>query len=164
MAIKATGTRSNYERCMPDREFGEWMYQTMLLSLGAFIATNAIAGISVAASGVPADALTMALLPVSGIVAAALAYYGRAYSVRSTKGYRGALIDASLVHAVGFMLTMAESNVPLKKMFENISNLGGVYGKDIALEAAYILSLTDEDGMDVVSALRKAQAFSPSAA
>ena len=45
------------------------------------------------------------------------------------KDYRGALIDASLVHVVGFMLTMAESNVPLNKMFENISNLGGVYGE-----------------------------------
>ncbi len=91
-----------------------------------------------------------------------LTYYARDYSVRSMKDYRGALIDASLVHAIGLMLTMAESNVPLKKMFENISNLGGVYGKDIALEATYILSLVEEDGMDVVSALRKAQSTSPS--
>ncbi len=164
LAMRAAGCRSCYERCRPDREFGEWMYLTVLLSLGAAVAATALAGFIIIVSGYPANVLNLALIPISGLAAATLAYYARAYSVRSMKDYRGALTDASLVHAIGFMLTMAESNVPLKKMFENISNLGGVYGKDVALEAAYILSLTDEDGMDVVSALRKAQSASPSAA
>jgi archaellum biogenesis protein FlaJ (TadC family) len=164
MAVKMAGCHSNYERCRPDREFGDWMYMTVLLSLAAFIAVIGIACISVLISPFRLGALTVTLTLAAGVAAAALACYGRAYSVKSTRDYRGALIDASLVHAVGFMLTMAESNVPLKRMFENISNLGSVYGKDISLEAAYILSLADEDGMDIVSALRKAQATSPSAA
>ncbi len=164
LASRAAGCRSSYDRCRRDREFGDWMYMTALLSLGAAVVAAVFAGTLIITSGTPIDVFTLMLIPVSGIVAAALAYSARAYSVRSMKDYRGALIDASLVHAVGFMLTMAESNVPLEKMFENISNLGGVYGKDIALEAAYILSLAEEDGMDVVSALRKAQSASPSAA
>ncbi len=164
LALRMGGCRSNYERCRPDREFDDWMYLTVLLSLAALMAGSACAGVFLLCSGVKVDALTLALVPSSGVGAAALACYARAYSAKSMKDYRGALIDASLVHAIGFMLTMAESNVPLKKMFENISNLGPVYGKDIALEATYILSLTDEDGMDIVSALRKAQPTSPSAA
>ncbi|HTX43428.1 MAG TPA: type II secretion system F family protein [Methanocella sp.] len=164
LALRAEGCRSNYERCRPDREFGDWMYLTILLSLATFMAADACAGLFLFFTGAPVDALTLALIPLSGVGIATLAYYARAFSVKSMKDYRGALIDASLVHAIGFMLTMAESNVPLKNMFENISNLGGVYGKDIALEAAHILSLTDEVGMDVVSALRKAQSASPSAA
>jgi flagellar protein FlaJ len=164
LALRAAGCRSNYERCRPDREFGDWMYLTVLLSLAAFISAAACTGLFLLFVGAPVDALTLAFVPSSGAGAAVLAYYARAYSAKSMKDYRGALIDASLVHAIGFMLTMAESNVPLKKMFENISNLGNVYGEDIALEATYILSLTDEDGMDVVSALRKAQSTSPSAA
>jgi flagellar protein FlaJ len=162
LAMRAEGCRSDYERCRPDREFGDWMYLTVVLSLAAFAIVASCCGIFLLITG--ADSLVLALIPVSGIGAAILAYYARAYSARSMKDYRGALIDASIVHAIGFMLTMAESNVPLKKMFENISNLGPVYGKDIALEAAYILALADEDGMDIVSALREAQATSPSAA
>ncbi len=164
LALRAAGCRSNYERCRPDREFDDWMYLTVLLSLAAFIIMASCSGLFLFVTGAPVDALTLALIPISGMGAAIVAYYARAYSTKSMKDYRGALIDASLVHAIGFMLTMAESNVPLKKMFENISNLGLVYGKDIALEATYILSLADEDGMDVVSALRKAQSTSPSAA
>lgn len=164
LASRAEGCRSNYERCRPDREFGDWMYLTVLLSLAVLVIVASCSGLFLFITGAPIDALTLALIPMSGISAAALAYYARAYSAKSMKDYRGALIDASLVHAIGFMLTMAESNVPLKKMFENISNLGLVYGEDIALEATYILSLADEDGMDVVSALRKAQSTSPSAA
>ncbi len=163
LASKADGCRSNYERCRPDIEFGDWMYLTVLLSTASFAIVFFGSGLFLLISGYSADMLTLALTPAPGIAAAILAYYARAYSVRSMKDYRGALIDASLVHAIGFMLTMAESNVPLKKMFENISNLGSVYGKEIALEAAYILSLTEEDGMDAISALRKAQSVSPSA-
>lgn len=164
LVLRAEGCRSNYETCRPDREFGDWMYLTVLLSLAAIIVMAPCCGLFLFVTGAFADAPTLALIPMSGIAAAALAYYARTYAVKSMKDYRGALIDASLVHAIGFMLTMAESNVPLRKMFENISNLGPVYGKDIALEATYILSLADEDGMDVVSALRKAQSTSPSTA
>jgi archaellum biogenesis protein FlaJ (TadC family) len=103
-------------------------------------------------------------VPAAAAAAASIVYYGRVYSIRSSKEYRGAIIDTGLVHAIGFMMTMAESNVPLRKMFENLSNLGSVYGDDISLEATYIISLVEEDGMDIISALRKAQSSSPSAA
>jgi archaellum biogenesis protein FlaJ (TadC family) len=73
------------------------------------------------------------------------------------------LIDANAIHAVGLMLAMAGYNVPLKRMLMNLSNLGSVYGQDIALEASYALALIEEDGMDVISALRAAQSSSPSA-
>ncbi len=164
LASRADGCLSSYERCMPDRAFGDWMYRTVMLSLAAFTVAAACAGLFFPLMGIPPGPPVLLLIPVSGIAAAALAYYARVYSVKAMKDYRGALIDANLAHAIGFMLTMAESNVPLKKMFENISNLGGVYGRDIALEASYILSLAEEDGMDIVSALRKAQSISPSAA
>jgi archaellum biogenesis protein FlaJ (TadC family) len=164
MAARAKGLRSNYEKCRPERGFEEWMYRTVLLVLFASVMAVACSCLFIAISGAYADLMLVTMVPVSGAAASLLTYYARAYSIRSTKDYRGALIDASLVHAIGFMLTMAESNVPMKKMFENISNLGDVYGDDIALEATYILSLVDEDGMDIVSALRKAQAVSPSAA
>ncbi len=162
LAAAAGGCRSNYERCRLDRDFNEWMYRTVLASLAAFAVLAACAAAYLIGSG--QDALSLTLVPASGLAAALLVFYARACSVKSMKDYRGALIDTSLVHVVGFMLTMAESNVPLNKMFENISNLGGVYGEDVALEAAYILSLVEEDGMDVVSALRVAQSTSPSAA
>jgi flagellar protein FlaJ len=164
LAARSVGLRTNYERCRPELEFAEWMYITIVLSLGAFTAVSACSGLYLLVSGINADALTLLFAPLAGIAATLLTYYARAYSIKSMKDYRGALIDASLVHAIGFMLTMAESNVPLKKMFENISNLSVVYGEDIALEATYILSLVEEDGMDAVSALRKAQSTSPSAA
>ena len=163
LAAAASACRSNYERCRPDVDFSEWMYRTVLTSLGAFILVAACsAAYLLAVQGAGLSAL--ALAPASGLAAAFFVYYARSYSVKSRKDYRGALIDASLVHVVGFMLTMAESNVPLNKMFSNISNLGSVYGEDIAIEAAYILSLVEEDGMDVVSALRAAQSASPSVA
>ncbi len=162
LAAAASACRSNYERCRPDVDFGEWMYRTVLASIGAFILVTACSAYLLAGRGAGLPAL--ALAPAFGLAAAAFVYYARAYSVKSRKDYRGALMDASLVHVVGFMLTMAESNVPLNNMFSNISNLGGVYGEDIAIEAAYILSLIEEDGMDAVSALRAAQFASPSAA
>ncbi len=164
LALRAEGCRSNYDRCRPDRDFGDWMHLTALLSMASFAIAALGSVIFLLANGGPTGLLALMLVPLSGFAGAALAYYARTYSVKSMKDYRGALIDARLVHALGFMLTMAESNVPLKKMFENISNLKGVYGEDIALEATYILSLADEDGLDIVSALRKAQSTSPSAA
>lgn len=164
LGFRAAGCRSNYERCRPDRDFGDWMYLTIMLTLTTFVVVTAGTAAYWLILGAVIDAIAITSIPVSGAAAALLTYYARAYSVKSMKDYRGALIDAGLVHAIGFMLTMAESNVPLKKMFENISNLGGVYGKDIALEATYILSLVEEDGMDIVSALRRAQSTSPSVA
>lgn len=164
LATRANRLRSNYEKCRPERDFESWMEQTVMLSLSMACLTTICSIIFVIAYGIEINILTLALVPIIGILAGTFTYYARAYSVRSTKDYRGALIDANIVHAIGFMLTMAESNVPLKKMFENISNLGGVYGRDIALEATYILSLVEEDGMDVVSALRLAQSTSPSIA
>jgi archaeal flagellar protein FlaJ len=163
-AGRAKGLRSNYAKCRPEREFEDWIYGTLLLSLAASIAAILGTSLFIFVTGALTDIVLLALVPAAGIGAGVAAYYARAYSVRSTKDYRGALIDASIVHAIGFMLTMAESNVPLKKMFENISNLGSVYGADIALEASYILSLVEEDGLDIVSALRLAQASSPSIA
>ncbi len=164
MALRAKKLRSNYEKCRPERVFEDWMLRTAGLTLLASAAAVVVSGLYIILSGMYADPLMLAAVPVSGALAGLATYYARSYTVRSTKDYRGALIDASIVHVIGFMLTMAESNVPLKKMFQNISNLGGVYGEDIALEAAYILSLVEEDGMDVVSALRLAQSASPSIA
>lgn len=164
LAGHSGGVRSNYEKCRLDLDFGEWMYRTVLISIAACVAV-AICALFVL---IMTDALPVILSAVCaislGFVAAACVYYGRAYAVKSQKDYRGAIIEANLVHAIGFMLTMAESNVPLKKMFENVSNLSEVYGDDIALESTYVLSLVEEDGMDVISAIRKAQASSPAAA
>jgi flagellar protein FlaJ len=164
IAIRAGDCRANYDKCRRDGDFEDWMYATILISAAAFILVITAGASFVIFNGISFDPVAAMALVFAGAGGTLLAYYARAYSVRSTKDYRGALIDASLVHAIGFMLTMAESNVPLKKMFENISNLGSVYGEDIALEATYILSLVEEDGMDIVSALRKAQSASPSAA
>jgi archaeal flagellar protein FlaJ len=161
VASRSTSTRSAYEKCRPERGYEEWMGYTLLLSAAASVVAMICAGTLAVTSG--GDTLMAALVPASGAAVAILVFYARIYAVNSMKDYRGALIDASLVHAIGFMLTMAESNVPVQKMFRNISNLGNVYGEDIALEAAYVLSLVEEDGMDIVSALRKAQSTSPSA-
>ncbi|HTY91153.1 MAG TPA: type II secretion system F family protein [Methanocella sp.] len=162
MALRAKVSRSNYEKCRAESDFEEWMYGTLLISLSSAVLAAAGYLILLFVMGIAFDIITLILIPFIFIGAALLAYNVRAYSVRSARDYRGSLIDANIVHAAGFMLTMAESNVPLKNMFENISNLGGVYGRDVALEAAYILSLVEEDGMDIVSALRQAQATSPS--
>lgn len=164
MAFRAKNLRSNYEKCRPERVFEDWMLRTAALTLIASIAAVVASGLYIILSGMYADPLMLAVVPVSGVLTGVATFYARSYTVRSNKDYRGAIIDASIVHVIGFMLTMAESNVPLKKMFQNISNLGDVYGEDVALEAAYILSLVEEDGMDVVSALRLAQSTSPSIA
>lgn len=155
-----------YEKCRPDKEFNEFLYRTVLLSAAAFIIVILIGLISFVAgvaTGTPVSIQVIIYAPVAGAIAAIAVYYARMFSIRSLKDYRGALMDANAVHAVGFMLTMAESNVPLKRMFQNLSNLGSVYGEDIALESTYIVSLVDEDGMDIVSAIGTAQSTSPSA-
>lgn len=161
------GVRSYYEKCRYDKGFEDWAYETLLMAIGTFILMM-ICGMAVVASQVmlknTSDPMVLSYTAAAGICLALFAYYGRSYAVRSLKNYRGALIDANIAHAIGFMLTMAESNVPLKKMFANLSNLKGVYGDDIALESAYILSMAEEDGMDVISAIKKAQSTSPSAA
>jgi archaeal flagellar protein FlaJ len=154
--------RSDYEKCRYDVTYDIWMYRTALLSLSAFAAVLLGGSLCLAASGAYTDPLALASVPAASTGAAAIVFYARAYAVRSMKEYRGALIDADLVHAIGLMMTMAESNVPLRKMFENLSNLGNVYGDNISLEATYILSLVEEDGLDIISALRKAQSSSPS--
>lgn len=165
-AGKAAGIRSSYEKCRPEKDFEEWMYETLLLSIAAFllVACSGIAVIALQAAAGSPDPVVAAYAAAVGLCIAVLVYYGRAYAVSSQKSYRGALIDANIAHAIGFMLTMSESNVPLKKMFDNLSNLGEVYGRDIALESTYILSLVNEDGMDIISAIKEAQSSSPSAA
>lgn len=162
IALKASNSRSNYEKCRLDGDFEDWMYRTVAMLIAAFALAILAGAAYLAVSGIFEPSSVLIIVAI-GAGAAVTAYYARAYSVRSMKDYRGALIDASIVHAIGFMLTMAESNVPLEKMFKNISNLGSVYGEDVALEATYILSLVEEDGLDVVSAIRKAQSTSPSA-
>ena len=166
-AIKAGRIRSNYEKCMPEKCFDDWMYETLLLCIGAllFIVFCGIALLALETlSGMTVDIKIPIIVACIGICATLAIYYVRAYTVSSMKNYRGALIDANIAHAIGFMLTMAESNVPLKKMFVNLSNLGDVYGEDIALESTYILSLVDEDGKDIISAIKETQAISPSTA
>ena len=166
-AIKAGHLRSAYKKCMPEKCFEDWMYETLFFSISAFM-LMAICGIALlilqAISGTPVDVKLPAIVICIGICAAFAIYHARAYTVSSMKNYRGALIDANIAHAIGFMLTMADSNVPLKKMFANLSNLGDVYGEDIALESTYILSLVDEDGMDIISAIKESQSISPSTA
>jgi len=156
--------RSNYEKCRHDISYDIWIYRTVLLSISAFIAVLLAGSLYLACFDNYIDSMTLMSVPAAAAAAASIVYYGRVYSIRSSKEYRGAIIDTGLVHAIGFMMTMAESNVPLRKMFENLSNLGSVYGDDISLEATYIISLVEEDGMDIISALRKAQSSSPSAA
>lgn len=166
-AFRAVRLRANYEKCMPEKCFEDWMYDTLLFSTGIFmlIAFCGIALLAIeAVAGMPVDARLPVIVICIGICAAFAIYHARAYTVSSMKNYRGALIDANIAHAIGFMLTMAESNVPLKKMFANLSNLGDVYGADIALESTYILSLVEEDGMDIISAIKESQSRSPSTA
>lgn len=157
---------ADYEKCRMDVTPEDHLYTTFLYSVTAASLVALCCIIYLA--GMLLNG-TIGLLPIllsilATVASAVLIYYARMFTVRSNKDYRGALIDASAVHAVGFMLTMAESNVPLKRMFFNLSNLKAIYGEDIALESSYILSLVDEDGMDILSALGKAQATSPSAA
>ncbi len=167
LTIKAVHLRSNYKKCMPEKCFEDWMYETLIFSIGAFILI-AFCGIALpvlqAIYGTPVDTKLPVIIICIGICVAFAVYHSRAYTVSSMKNYRGALIDANIAYAIGFMLTMAESNVPLKKMFANLSNLSDVYGEDIALESTYILSLVNEDGMDIISAIKEAQSISPSTA
>jgi len=162
LASGDSNCRSNYEKCRHNASYDIWVYHTALLSISAFFVVNLTGSLYLVSSGPDIGLMALLSVPLAGMVAASIVYYARVYSVKSMKEYRGTLIDAGLVHAIGFMLTMAESNVPLRNMFENLSHLGSVYGDDISLEAAYVISLVEEDGMDVISALRKAQSLSPS--
>ncbi|HEY3274629.1 MAG TPA: type II secretion system protein F [Methanocella sp.] len=160
------GYATRYEQCRLDGDFAGYIYRSTLLSVAVFMAVAAAVGawlfwqLNAGRAVSVADGACM--IAVSLTVAGA-AFYLRLYSLASLKNYRGALIDANAIHAVGLMLAMAGYNVPLKRMLLNLSNLGSVYGQDIALEAAYALALIEEDGMDVISALREAQSTSPSA-
>ncbi|OPY28524.1 MAG: flagellar assembly protein J [Methanocella sp. PtaU1.Bin125] len=152
-----------YGQCRPDRDYADYVYRSILLAVAGFVVVMTVVGVWLLALGKMTSVPEAACPPAAGIAAAIIVFYGRLYYVSSLKSYRAALIDANAIHAVGLMLAMAGYNVPLKRMLRNLSNLGSVYGQDIALEAAYALSLIEEDGMDVISALRMAQASSPSA-
>lgn len=156
-----------YEKCRLDEDFSDFVYGTCVYAVSAgVLVLFAGAGITLFA-GITGDqywrghALPLAILVAVTAVPAVL--YGRLWSVASMRDYRGALVDTALVHAVGLMLAMASFNVPVKRIFQNLANLQDVYGTELALEATYVLALIEEDGMDVVSAMRKAQATSPSA-
>jgi archaellum biogenesis protein FlaJ (TadC family) len=156
-----------YEKCRLDEDFGGFVYGTCIFALAAgVLVLFAGAGVMLLASlnGDPfwsGYALPIGILAIITIAPAVL--YGRLWSIASLRNYRGALVDTALVHAVGLMLAMASFNVPVKRIFQNLSNLPDVYGTELALEATYVLAIIDEEGMDVVSAMRKAQATSPSA-
>jgi archaeal flagellar protein FlaJ len=156
-----------YEQCRLDRDFAGYLYGSAFLSAVALAVSAAAAGgsllLRLASRGTPSWPEAAGFV-IIGLAVAAVIFYFRLYAISSLKNYRGALIDANLVHAVGLMLAMADYDVPLKRMLRNLSNLGDVYGEEIALEATYALSLTEENGMDVISAIRAAQATSPSAA
>jgi len=157
---------TKYEQCRLDGDFAGYVYRSTLLSVAIFLIVTAIAGAWLFRrlyAGGAVSVLDGVCLIMAGLAVAGAAFYLRLYSVSSLRNYRGALIDANAIHAVGLMLAMAGYNVPLKRMLLNLSNLGSVYGQDIALEAAYALALIEEDGMDVISALRAAQSASPSA-
>ena len=156
-----------YEQCRLEGDFTGFLCRSAALaSAAAAVVVMALAGgwlfWHISAGG--ATPPVYAILPLAAGLAAALAvFYFRLYSISSLRNYRGALIDANAIHAVGLMLAMAGYNVPLKRMLLNLSRMGSVYGEDIALETAYALSLIEEDGMDVISALRLAQSTAPSA-
>lgn len=159
------GYATRYEQCRLDADFAQYIYRSALLAIASSTIVMAAAGAWLLSSLYAGRALAWtdaAIVVAAGLIAAAVVFYLRLYSVSSLRDYRGALIDASAIHAVGLMLAMAGYNVPLKRMLLNLSNLGDVYGQDIALEAAYALSLIEEGGMDVISALRLAQSASPS--
>jgi archaellum biogenesis protein FlaJ (TadC family) len=159
---RADGFFLNYEKCRLDLDADEYLYRTAILAACIAI-MGYICLISAIITGVIIFGLNSLpiILSIPIMIGVAI-FYTRLFSIKSLKDYRGAMIDAKAVHATGFMLTMAESNVPLKRMFQNLSNLADVYGEDIALESTYVLALVDEDGMDIISAINKAQSTSPS--
>ncbi len=110
MAPRAKNLRSNYEKCRPERAFEDWMLRTSALALLASAVAIIGSGLYIILSGTYTDPKMLAIVPASGILAWAATFYARSYTIRSNKDYRGALIDASIVHVIGFMLTMAESN------------------------------------------------------
>lgn len=156
------GYAARYGQCRLDQDFTGYTFDSILLAIAGFIVAAIGVCVWQLGSGNPVTFLSMAYPLATGMIAAIVIFYGRLYYVSSLKNYRGALIDANAIHAVGLMLAMAGYNVPLKRMLRNLSNLGSIYGQDIALEATYALSLIEEDGMDLISALRMAQSSSPS--
>ena len=149
-----------FEQCRLDGDFACFVYRSALLAIAAAVIAMAATGSwllwQFSAGGVPS--WTDAAIPLAAGIAVGFAiFYFRLYSISSLRNYRGALIDANAIHAVGLMLAMAGYNVPLKRMLLNLSRMGSVYGEDIALEAAHALALIEEDGMDVISALRLAR-------
>ena len=151
-----------YEKCRLDPEFDEFLYYTCIYA-GAAACLVLIAGAAIGVTAGAGAPQALAYTLAGTLLAAPVVFFGRLWSVSSLRDYRGALIDSTLVHAVGLMLAMASFNVPIRRIFSNLSNLSDVYGKELALEATYLLALIEEDGMDVISAMRKAQATSPSA-
>jgi archaellum biogenesis protein FlaJ (TadC family) len=155
-----------YEQCRLEGDFAGFVYGSALLAAAAMLIVLAAIGPWLLArlmvGGIVSPADLLCLLLASLLVAVAVFFF-RLYWISSLRNYRGALIDANAIHAVGLMLAMAGYDVPLKRMLLNLSHLESVYGQDIALEATYALALIEEDGMDVISAMRLAQSTAPSA-
>ncbi len=155
-----------YEQCRLDGDFAGFVYDSALLAVAALVIIMAAIGPWLLARLIAGGVVSMAdilCLLLAGILVAVAVFSFRLYWISSLRNYRGALIDANAIHAVGLMLAMAGYDVPLKRMLLNLSHLESVYGQDIALEATYALALIEEDGMDVISALRLAQSTAPSA-
>jgi archaeal flagellar protein FlaJ len=155
-----------YEQCRLEADFAGFVYDSTLLAAAALLIVLAAIGpwllARLMAGGIISPTDLLCLLLASLLVAVAVFTF-RLYWISSLRNYRGALIDANAIHAVGLMLAMAGYDVPLKRMLLNLSHMESVYGQDIALEATYALALIEEDGMDVISALRLAQSTAPSA-
>lgn len=154
-----------YDQCRLDQEFSCYIYSSGLIAGLAFVLTLVACGLLYVLKWQAGDTQYMIgilALPGAALVASII-FFCRLYWISSLRDFRGALIDVNAIHAVGMMLAMTGYNVPLIRIFRSLSNLGSVYGQDIALEATYILSLVEEDGMDLISAMRKAQSTSPSA-
>lgn len=157
---------AKYEQCRLDGDFAGFVYGSTMLAVAALIILMAAIGVWLLARLIDGGVVSMTgilCLMLASILVAVAIFSFRLYWISSLRNYRGALIDANAIHAVGLMLAMAGYDVPLKRMLLNLSHLESVYGQDIALEATYALALIEEDGMDVISALRLAQSTAPSA-
>ena len=153
-----------YEQCRIDQDFPEFVYRSCLIA-GLAGTITLLPGCALIAlrwtAGYSPGTAEFAALPIA-VLAAFLAFFGRLYWITSLRDYRSALIDSSAIYAVGLMVAMTGYDVPIKRIFRTLSSLGHVYSQDIALEATYVLSLAEEDGLDMISAMRKAQSTSPS--
>jgi archaellum biogenesis protein FlaJ (TadC family) len=153
-----------YEQCRIDQDFPEFVYRSCLIAglAGTITLLPGCAWIALRwTAGYSPGTAELAVLPLA-VLAAFLAFCGRLYWITSLRDYRSALIDSSAIYAVGLMVAMTGYDVPIKRIFRTLSSLGHVYSQDIALEATYVLSLAEEDGLDMISAMRKAQSTSPS--